>query len=114
MKNRPGLGFFLSVLVATCLPVTPSLLASPAPVLGDVHVRVYVPFAPPPPPVEVVGVAPSPRHVWIAGYHRWDGRAYVWVPGHWVVRPRPRAHWVPGHWAHHRRGYYWIDGRWRY
>ena len=39
---------------------------------AGVHVRVYVPAPPPAPVVEVVGVAPSPHHVWIAGYHRWD------------------------------------------
>jgi hypothetical protein len=80
---------------------------------AGVHVRVYVPAPPPPPVVEVVGVAPGPRHVWIAGYHRWDGRAYVWVPGRWVVRPRARTVWVAGHWAQHRRGWYWVRGHWR-
>ena len=40
---------------------------------------VYVKVAPPAPIVEVRTVAPSAGHVWIAGYHRWDGAAYVWV-----------------------------------
>jgi hypothetical protein len=106
-RNRRGLAFLLAGLVLA------GLVAMPNPVIADVKVRVYVPLAPPPPPVEVVGVAPSRRHVWIAGYHRWDGRAHVWVPGHWVVRHRARAHWKAGHWARHRRGYYWIEGRWR-
>ncbi len=101
----------LSLLLAGLLVV--SALALPDPMLGDVRVRVYAPLPPPPPQVEVVGVAPGPRHIWIAGYHRWDRGAYVWVPGHWVVRPRARGHWVPGRWAKHRRGWYWIDGRWR-
>ena len=80
---------------------------------ADVRVRIYVTAPPPPPQVEVVGVAPSPKHIWVAGYHRWDGRAYVWVPGHWVVRPRGRAAWVPGHWVQHKRGWYWVAGHWR-
>lgn len=75
--------------------------------------RVYVRVAPPAPIVEVVPVAPSPRHVWVGGYHRWDGRAYVWVPGRHILPPRPRAVWVPGHWARHRRGHYWVEGHWR-
>jgi hypothetical protein len=51
--------------------------------------------------------------VWIAGYHRWDGRAYVWVPGHWALPPRPRRAWVPAHWEHDRRGWFFVDGHWR-
>lgn len=87
-----------------------TLLASPA-LAGT---RVYVKVAPPTAIVEVRTVAPSPNHVWIGGFHRWNGTAYVWVPGHWVVAPRPGAVWVPGHWARHRvHGHYWIDGRWR-
>jgi WXXGXW repeat (2 copies) len=107
MNGKRGMGFFLSGLVLA------GLLVLPASVFGDVKVRVYVPSPPPPAQVEVIGVAPSSRHVWIAGYHRWDGGAYVWVPGHWVVRPRPRAIWVKGHWSHHPRGWYWVEGRWR-
>jgi hypothetical protein len=104
MNDRRGSNLFLCGLVLA------GLLAAAPP--ASAAVRVYVHVAPPAPPVEVVGVAPGPGHVWIAGFHRWDGRAYVWVPGHWVARPRPRAHWVPGRWAKHRRGYYWIEGRW--
>jgi hypothetical protein len=74
--------------------------------------RIYVPLPPPPPRVEVVGVAPSPAHVWIGGYHRWDGHAYVWVPGHWAARPHAHAVWTAGRWHHHARGYYWVEGHW--
>ena len=51
--------------------------------------EVFVRVAPPRPLVERVVPAPSPRHVWVAGYYRWNGRAYLWVPGRWVV-PRGR------------------------
>lgn len=107
MKSKRLLSFLLAAGVAV------SLIAIPNPVFADVKVRIYVPVPPPPPLVEVAGTAPSRRHAWIAGYHRWDGGAYVWVPGHWALRPRPRAVWVPGHWARHRRGHYWVDGHWR-
>ena len=76
-------------------------------------VRVYVNVPPPPVQVEVRGTAPSPNHVWIGGFHRWDGRAYVWVPGHWNARPHPRAVWVAGRWHTHHKGWYWVDGHWR-
>ena len=107
MKFRPGLGFLLSAVVLAALVVLPQ------PVFGDVKVRVYAPVPPPPPPHEAVGVAPSHRHVWIPGYHRWEDKAYVWVPGHWNLRPRARAKWVPGHWDRHRNGWFWVEGHWR-
>ena len=76
--------------------------------------RVYVRVGPPAPVAEVRVVAPSPQHVWVAGYHRWDGGAYVWVPGRWELPPAHRHAWVAGHWAHHAsHGYYWVDGHWR-
>ena len=76
-------------------------------------VRVYVGAPPPAPIVEVHPVRPGPRHIWIDGYHTWDGHAYVWTPGRWDLPPRHRARWVGGHWRHHRRGYYWVPGHWR-
>jgi hypothetical protein len=107
MKSRLGMSLFLAVGVLA------GLVAMPHPVFADVKVRIYVPAPPPPPPAEVIGVAPSHRHGWVAGYHRWDGKAYMWVPGHWAVKPRARAKWVPGYWDRHQRGWYWVDGHWR-
>lgn len=75
--------------------------------------RIYVRVPPPPVVVETRPPAPSPRHVWVDGYHRWDGRGYVWVPGTWRRAPRAHATWVAGHWVHGRRGWYWVGGRWR-
>ena len=75
--------------------------------------RVYVRVGPPAPVVEVRPVAPGPRFAWVDGYHRWDGRAYVWVPGRWALPPRAGVAWVPGHWAHTTRGYYFVQGHWR-
>jgi hypothetical protein len=99
----------LRLLAVVALGVALPLLA-PKPALAA---RIYVNIAPPEPVVEVVTVAPSDRHIWIAGYHRWDGRAYIWVPGHYAVPPRHRTTWVRGHWVRHQRGWYWVDGRWR-
>jgi hypothetical protein len=76
--------------------------------------RVYVRIGPPAAIVETRPVAPGPHHVWIGGYHRWDGQAYLWVPGRWDLPPARHRGWVAGHWAHHRHnGYYWVDGHWR-
>jgi hypothetical protein len=80
---------------------------------ADTSGRLYVRIGPPPPVYEVRVVAPGPEFVWIDGYHRWNGNAYVWVAGRWERPPHPRAVWVRGHWDHSNRGYYWVEGRWR-
>ena len=74
--------------------------------------RVYVGIAPPPVVVETRPVAPGPGHVWVGGFHRWDGHAYLWVPGHWAQPPRHHTAWVAGHWKHAHGGWYWVDGHW--
>ena len=84
--------------------------------LGGVSVRadeVIVKVRPPRAVVEHRIAAPSHRHVWIAGYHRWDGHAYVWVPGRWDVPPRPHARWVAHRWVHRHGGYVLVEGHWR-
>ena len=75
--------------------------------------RVYVRSGPPPIRAEVVGVAPGAGYVWVPGYYRHDGRAYVWVAGRWDRPPRVRARWVPAHWERDRRDYYFVEGHWR-
>ena len=86
-----------------------SLAASPA-----VGAPVYVKVAPPARRVEVRVVAPSPKHIWIGGFHRWDGTAYVWVPGRYELPPRHGQVWVSGHWTHHKHhGHYWVEGHWK-
>ena len=70
----------------------------------------------PPPPVREVVPPPPPEHrdwAWHNGYHRWDGRAYVWVPGRYEQPPYAHAHWVEGHWAHRGGSWVWIEGHWR-
>lgn len=96
---------------SVCAAVLLSAVLSAIPVHAST--RVYVRVGPPAPIVEVRPVAPGPRYAWVQGYHRWDGRAYLWVPGRWAVPPRASAAWVPGRWVHERRGYYWVDGHWR-
>jgi hypothetical protein len=103
MPIRVVRGVFAAALLSTVLSAIPASAST----------RVYVRVGPPAPIVEVRPVAPGPRYVWVDGYHRWNGRAYAWVPGRWVVPPRARAVWVPGRWVHEKRGYYWVDGHWR-
>ncbi|MDE1160460.1 MAG: hypothetical protein PW792_00785 [Acidobacteriaceae bacterium] len=74
--------------------------------------QVYVHVGPPPPRREF-RPAPRPGYEWQPGYHRWDGHAYVWVPGAYAAPPRRGVHWVPGHWDRRHGGYFWVDGHWR-
>lgn len=93
---------------------TYSILIAAAMCLGSAQAEeVVVKIAPPHAVVEHRVVAPSPRHVWIAGYHRWDGHAYVWVPGRWELPPREHAVWVAPRWEHRNGGYVFVEGRWK-
>jgi len=56
---------------------------------------------------------PTPNHVWVSGYHRWDGNAYVWEPGKWEVPPREHAVWIAPRWEHRGDGYVFVQGYWK-
>lgn len=75
--------------------------------------EVVVRVAPPRPLVERAVPAPGPGYVWIGGYHRWDGRAYVWVPGRWMLPPHRHARWVAARWVHRHGGWVFMEGHWR-
>ena len=69
--------------------------------------------SPPPERVEVVSVAPSPTHAWIAGHWSWSGSESVWISGRWE-RPEGSYHeWAAGKWEHDDRGWFWVEGHWR-
>jgi hypothetical protein len=94
---------FMSVAVLMGLFIVP---------VSEARTRVYLRIGPPPVVVERAPVAVRPGYVWQPGYHRWDGRSYVWTSGTWARAPYRHARWIPGHWAQTRRGYFWVDGRW--
>jgi hypothetical protein len=113
-ENNMRKGTLLVSASLLALTLAPTVSAAPRRVVvRPARGRAYVRIAPPRARVEVRTVAPSPRHVWIGGYHRWDGRAYVWVPGRWDLGPRPGAVWVAGHWKNTPDGWEWIEGHWR-
>jgi WXXGXW repeat (2 copies) len=80
---------------------------------GTVCAQVVVRIGPPRPVIERPVPRPGRGFVWVPGYHRWNGTAYVWIPGAWVRPPRPHAVWVRPRWVHRRRGWVFIAGRWR-
>jgi hypothetical protein len=82
--------------------------------IGSMHAAdVVVKLRPPALKVEHRPERPSPNHVWVGGYHRWDGHAYVWEPGKWEVPPHEHAVWVAPKWEHRNGGYVFVEGRWK-
>jgi hypothetical protein len=81
--------------------------------IGAMQAEVVVRIAPPRAVVEHRGVRPGRDHVWVGGYHRWDGKAYAWQPGRWEAPPRPHAVWVAPRWQHRHGEYVFVEGRWR-
>ena len=75
---------------------------------------VVVTEEPPAPKTEVIGIAPSEASVWVGGYWSYTDSRWVWVPGHWEMRPRVNAVWVPGHWDKNPdgKGWIWTPGYW--
>jgi hypothetical protein len=78
-----------------------------------VNAEVVVRIAPPRVVVERRPPRPSPVHVWVSGYNRWDGNAYAWSPGSWEQPPRPHGHWVAHRWVHRGGGWVLVEGHWR-
>jgi hypothetical protein len=75
--------------------------------------RVFVRVAPPATVIETPGSPPMAGYVWTPGYYRWDGNAYNWTAGQWVMPPHHHAHYVAGRWRHHHGQYYFEEGHWR-
>ncbi len=85
----------------------------PPTVEGEVYVESEPPPPPPPAEVEVVPASPGVEYVWVGGYHRWDGRRYVWTRGRYERRPHAQARWEAAHWEARGRGRVFVEGRWR-
>jgi hypothetical protein len=75
--------------------------------------EIVVQIRPPRPMSERRAPRPSRNHVWVSGYHNWNGNAYAWTPGRWEAPPRARARWVAHRWT--RRGNSWVlvEGHWQ-
>ena len=87
----------------------PAVVARP--VVGAYWRTGYVRVAPPAARYEVIGRAPSVRHVWAPGYYRWTGVRYNWVGGSWIVR-RPGLRYVPAHYTTVGGYYHFVPAHW--
>jgi len=81
--------------------------------IGSARAEIVIKLRPPISIREHRTHAPSRRHVWIAGYHRWDGNAYAWQAGRWEVPPREHAVWAAPRYYHRQGGYVFVEGHWR-
>lgn len=102
-------------LAASALPLAACAASVPLPKEGD-HTgdpRVYVPYPPPPPQVEILPPMPEQKGVvWVDGQWMWRGRRWEWQRGGWVVPlpgatyawpaieygPELRVGWIAGAW----------------
>jgi hypothetical protein len=120
-QKRMGDFLFPCILVAMGA-VIPALSACYVAIRNPVHevegsftrAQIYASEpAPPPREEEVVGLAPSPDHIWVGSYWTRHNNGWYWVGGRWAARPRPGAIWVDGRWEGHPRGYVRMRGYWR-
>ena len=105
-----GATSLLSLALAGCVvaPAQPYYSGAPA---QPYYAGAPVMVAPPPPQVEVIGVAPVAGYIWIGGFWNWVGGRHVWVGGHWEA-PRPGHHWVPHQWVSEGGGWRLHEGHW--
>ncbi|HJU17342.1 MAG TPA: hypothetical protein VJ770_12860 [Stellaceae bacterium] len=108
MKTGTVLSGFVGLRRSVAIAAVAALLGTTAPAFA----QVFAPNAPPPPRREVVPRPPGPRMGWQAGHWRWNGRAWVWVGGHYARLPRPGVRWIPGHCERRPRGWTCVEGHW--
>ncbi len=83
-----------------------------APSYGQVSFNIQI--GPPPPPHEVIVVAPFAGAVWVPGYYVFDYEVnqYRWHSGVWMRPPYAGAVWVAPRYAHRGRYYGYVAGSW--
>jgi hypothetical protein len=82
LRRAMGLSLLSMLLLTGCATELSVRGAFPGPVVAE-----PIP-APPRPRYEVIPVAPSREHVWVAGHWVWRPARHhhVWVPGAWRYR----------------------------
>ena len=103
----------LTVLVFSACSAPPVAPVEAGPASGSPGTAISVaPHPPPPKRAEIPPPAPSPQALWKFGHWSWNGRQYVWTPGHYVQRPSPTANWIPDYWEEAPGGWMWVEGQW--
>lgn len=73
---------------------------------------VAAPPSPPSRPAEVITTQPSTEMIWVAGFWRYTGREYLWVPGRWEIPPPQCSGFVAPHWQRQGGNYTYVQGYW--
>jgi hypothetical protein len=76
------------------------------------EVKVYVLTAPPAAKTSVPTTPAKAGYVWSPGYWNWNGTAYVWTEGSWIVVVEPSKKWVPATWTQEGNKWYFTAGHW--
>jgi opacity protein-like surface antigen len=74
---------------------------------------IVVQIRPPRPVSERRTPRPSRNHVWVSGYHQWNGNGFAWSSGRWEQPPRSHARWVAARWTRHGNRWVLVEGHWR-
>jgi len=72
----------------------------------------YTTTAPPAPQVEVIGVAPSPQHIWINGYWNVNRGRHEWTRGRWERPHHGYNRWNAPRWEQKNNGWRMHRGHW--
>ena len=107
------------LLLAAVLPLLGGCVSRPVDVGPQVatadDINVGQPTqAPPENQRDVIPSCPGSLTLWyfIDGHWAWRGQ-WVWVAGHWRMRPHPGDIWLPGKWVQQGDVYVWQGGNWR-
>ena len=96
------------VLIAAVCLVDGVLLLRAAPAMAA---EIITDVAPPPPHIENMG-HPRDGYVWAAGHWEWNGRAYQWISGGWIVE-HGNAHWIADQWEPMGNQWRYVQGHWQ-
>jgi hypothetical protein len=91
-------------------PANTSVWINAAPAVVE-PAPVFVPYGPPPLPVEVIPPRPYVDMMWVPGYWFWRS-GWVWTRGRWMRPPHGESSWVRPHYERHDRGITFVPGYW--
>jgi hypothetical protein len=101
LGNRLTMKIFLNAFIGAALCV------------GSAYAEVVIKLRPPISIHEHRTARPSRDHVWVGGYHRYEGGSYHWEAGRWEQPPRVHAVWIAPRYTHRHDGYVYTEGYWR-
>jgi hypothetical protein len=96
------------VLIAAVCLADGVLLLRTAPAMAA---EIITDVAPPPPRIENMG-HPRDGYVWAAGHWEWNGQAYRWISGGWIVE-HGKAHWIADQWEPVGNQWRYVQGHWQ-